>query len=122
VTWTAAEPEFVKRAGFALGATLGVHEKTAEDSRFLALLECAQREADDERNGVKKAISWQMRQIGKRNASLNAAAIGACERILAEKPASKAARWVARDALRELQSEAVRERLAAATRSQGGQP
>jgi 3-methyladenine DNA glycosylase AlkD len=108
IEWTSAEPEFVKRAGFALGATLGVHEKPAEDSRFEALLECAVREADDERNGVKKAISWQMRQIGKRNSALNAAAISAAERILAEKPDSKAARWVARDVLRELRgAEAV---------------
>jgi 3-methyladenine DNA glycosylase AlkD len=109
--WTAAEPEFMKRAGFALGATLAVHEKAAEDARFLELLECAVREATDERNGVKKALNWQMRQIGKRNATLNAAAIEASERILAENPENRAARWVARGALRELRSGAVRERL-----------
>jgi 3-methyladenine DNA glycosylase AlkD len=109
--WTAAEPEFVKRAGFALGATLAVHEKAAEDARFLDLLECAVGEAADERNGVKKALNWQMSQIGKRNATLNAAAVEASERILAENPDSKAARWVAHGVLRELRSDAVRERL-----------
>jgi 3-methyladenine DNA glycosylase AlkD len=109
--WTAAQPEFVKRAGFALGATLAVHEKAADDGRFLTLLECAVREATDERNGVKKALNWQMRQIGKRNSALNAAAIEVCERILAENPGSKTARWVARGALRELRSDEVRERL-----------
>lgn len=109
--WTAAEPEFAKRAAFALGATLAVHEKTADDSRFLPLLECAVRQAADERNGVKKALNWQVRQIGKRNAALNAAAIEASERILADNPDSKAARWIARDALRELRSDAVRARL-----------
>lgn len=109
--WTGAEPEFVKRAGFVMGATLAVHEKTAEDGRFLPLLEDAVREAADERNGVKKAINWQIRQIGKRNLTLNAAAIEVCERILAEYPNSKAARWVARGALRELKSDAVKARL-----------
>ena len=109
--WTAAEPEFVKRAGFALGATLAVHEKTADDARFLALLDCAEREATDARNGVKKALNWQVRGIGKRNAVLNAAAIETCERILAEHPDDKTARWIARDALRELRSDAVRTRL-----------
>jgi 3-methyladenine DNA glycosylase AlkD len=109
--WTAAEPEFVKRAGFALGATLAVHEKVAEDACFLELLECSVQQAADERNGVKKALNWQMRQIGKRNAALNAAAIEASERILADNPGSKAARWVARGVLRELRSDAVRRRL-----------
>jgi 3-methyladenine DNA glycosylase AlkD len=109
--WTAAEPEFVKRAGFALGATLAVHDKQADDARFVELLECAVREATDERNGVKKALNWQLRGIGKRNATLNCAAITAAERILAEHPDSRAARWVARDALRELRSESVRARL-----------
>ncbi len=109
--WTTAEPEFVKRAGFVMGATLAVHEKAADDASFLPLLEHAVREATDERNGVKKAINWQIRQIGKRNAVLNAAAIDACERILAEHPDSAAARWAARGALRELRSETVKERL-----------
>jgi 3-methyladenine DNA glycosylase AlkD len=106
--WTARPEEFVKRAGFALGATLAVHEKSAPDAAFLTLLACAEREATDERNMVKKAVNWQMRQIGKRNATLHAAVIATCECLLAEHADSKAARWIARDALRELKSDAVR--------------
>jgi 3-methyladenine DNA glycosylase AlkD len=109
--WTARPEEFVKRAGFALGATLAVHAKSAPDVDFLALLACAECEATDERNMVKKAVNWQMRQIGKRNATLNAAVIATCEHLLGEHPESKAARWIARDALRELRSDAVRARL-----------
>ena len=109
--WSHAEPEFVKRAAFALGATLAVHEKAAPDECFVALLGDAERECTDERNMVTKAINWQMRSIGKRSAALNAAAIEACERMLATHQGSKAARWVARGALRELRSAAVRARL-----------
>jgi 3-methyladenine DNA glycosylase AlkD len=109
--WTRCEPEFTKRIAFSLGATLGVHEKSVSDERFVPLLECAVREADDARNGVKKAVSWQMRQIGKRNAALNALAIAACDRILAQHPDSRSARWIARDVTRELRSDAVRKRL-----------
>jgi 3-methyladenine DNA glycosylase AlkD len=109
--WTARPEEFVKRAGFALGAALAVHEKTATDAAFLTLLACAARQATDERNMVKKAVNWQMRQIGKRNATLRAAVIATCECLLAEHSDSKAARWIARDALRELRSDAVRTRL-----------
>jgi 3-methyladenine DNA glycosylase AlkD len=109
--WTAAEPEFVKRAGFALGATIGVHEKKADDACFFPLLECAVRECTDDRNGVKKALNWQIRSIGKRNPALNVAAIAAAERMLAVHPEHRTARWIARDALRELKSDAVRTRL-----------
>ena len=109
--WPGRAEEFVKRAGFVLGATLAVHDKQADDAAFLPLLALAEREATDERNMVKKAVNWQIRQIGKRSATLNAAAIEACERILAAHPDSKAARWIARDALRELRSDAVRARL-----------
>lgn len=109
--WAARDEEFVRRAAFALGATLAVHAKTRPDSDFLPLLDLAERAASDERNFVKKAVNWQIRQIGKRSAPLNAAAIETCERILAEQSSSKAARWTARGALRELQSDAVRERL-----------
>lgn len=109
--WPGRPEEFVKRAGFVLGATIAVHDKKTDDSEFLALLALAQREATDERNMVKKAVNWQIRQIGKRSAGLNAAAIESCERILAAHPDSKAARWTCRDALRELRSDAVRARL-----------
>ena len=73
----------MKRAGFVLGATLAVHDKAADDARFLPLLALAERECTDERNFVKKAVNWQIRQIGKRSATLNAEAIASCERILA---------------------------------------
>jgi len=109
--WPLRNAEFVKRAGFVLGATLAVHDKQADDARFLPLLALAEAEATDERNFVSKAVNWQIRQIGKRSAALNVAAIETCERILAAHPGSKAARWVARGALRELRSDAIQERL-----------
>ncbi len=109
VAWSKREEAFVKRAGFALMATLAVHDKKAEDPVFLAYLPMIATAASDERNFVKKAVNWALRQIGKRNRALNAAAI-ACAASLAETE-SKAARWVARDALRELESEKVLARL-----------
>jgi len=109
--WSTRPEEFVKRAGLVLGATLAVHDKNRDDADFLPLLALAEQEAADERNMVKKALNWQIRQIGKRSAMLNAAAIETCERILARHPNSKAARWAARGALRELTSDAVRTRL-----------
>ena len=110
--WPLRAEEFVKRAGFVLGATLAVHDKAADDARFLPLLELAERECTDERNFVKKAVNWQIRQIGKRSKTLNAEAVASCERILEAHADSTAARWVARGALRELRSEAVQARLA----------
>jgi 3-methyladenine DNA glycosylase AlkD len=109
--WPGRAEEFVKRAGFVLGATLAVHDKSADDRRFVALLQLAERECADNRNLVKKAVNWQIRQIGKRSAMLNAEAIATCGRILADQPEDPAARWTARGALRELQSDAVRGRL-----------
>lgn len=109
--WPCRDEEFVKRAGFVLGATLAVHDKAADEARFMPLLTLAERECTDSRNFVKKAVNWQIRQIGKRSATLNAEAIAACERILAHHPESATARWVARGALRELRSEAVQWRF-----------
>jgi 3-methyladenine DNA glycosylase AlkD len=109
--WPARPEEFVKRAGFALGATLAVHAKDAPDSAFAPLLAADEREATDERNMVKKALNWQLRGIGKRNAALNADAIATAERMLADNPHSASARCIARDALRELRGQAVRTRL-----------
>jgi len=111
VAWTSRDAEYVKRAGFVLGATLAVHDKDAGDDRFSELLGLSEREATDARNVVKKAVNWQLRQIGKRSWPLNAEAIGTCERILEAHPTDATARWIARDALRELRSEAVRTRL-----------
>ena len=109
VAWAGRDEPFVKRAGFALMATLAVHDKRAEDAVFLAYLPIVATAASDDRNFVKKAVNWALRQIGKRNRALNAAAV-ACAEGLAERK-STAARWVARDALRELQNEKVRARL-----------
>ena len=107
--WTGREREYVKRAGFVLMATLAVHDKKAPDQRFEEFLPLISKHATDERNFVKKGVNWALRQIGKRNRRLNALAIQAAERI--RRIDSKAARWIAADALRELTSEGVRARL-----------
>lgn len=109
VEWAGREETFVKRAGFVLVCALTVHDKKAPDVRFLEFLPLVEREATDDRNFVKKAVNWALRQIGKRDAALNAEAIETGERLL--KLDSKAARWIANDALRELRSEPVRKRL-----------
>ena len=109
VEWTGREPEYVKRAGFVLMAALAVHDKKATDERFEAFLPLLVRHADDERNFVKKAVNWALRQIGKRSARLNKRAIQTAEDI--RRSGSKAARWIAADALRELTSDKVQARL-----------
>jgi 3-methyladenine DNA glycosylase AlkD len=111
VAWSARPEEFVKRAGFVLMAALAVHDKKAVDGLFRTFLPLIEREAVDERNFVKKAVNWALRQIGKRNRALNRSAIAAAKRI--RKIDSRSARWIAADALRELESDAVRERLGA---------
>lgn len=111
VEWSGRNPEFVKRAGFALMAYLAVHDKQAPDAKFLRLFPILKRHAGDERNFVKKAINWALRQIGKRNRRLNRAAVRTARQIRAID--SRAARWVAADALRELTSPAVQRRLRA---------
>jgi len=108
-SWSVKSAEFQKRAGFALMAYLAVHDKRAADPRFRQLLLIIRREACDDRNFVRKAVNWALRQIGKRNLRLNFAAIREAERI--RKMDSTAARWIAADALRELRSEAVQRRL-----------
>ncbi len=113
--WAARDEEFVKRAGFALIAALAVHDAAADDERFLSYLPLIEREAGDRRNFVRKAVNWALRQIGKRNASLNAAAIACARGILANGP--REARWVASDALRELTSAKVRNRFTPGTRN-----
>ena len=103
--------EFAKRAGFALMACLAVHDKQAGDERFLGLLEIIERAAGDERNFVKKAVNWALRQIGKRNRRLNQAAVRSARRIGGQD--SRSARWIASDALRELTADETRRRLRA---------
>ncbi len=107
--WSALEPEYVKRAGFVMMARIAVKDKKAPDENVEPFLAVIEREADDPRDMVKKGSNWALRQIGKRNVYLNARAIETANRILVRD--SKAAGWVARDALKELQSTAVQNRL-----------
>jgi len=102
--YAAREAGFERRAGFALLATLAVHDKAAGDDAFRARLPLIEGAAPDPRNEVRKGVNWALRQIGKRNAALHADAIACAERILAAGPRS--ARWVASDALRELRARA----------------
>lgn len=107
--WSKRPEEFVKRAGFALMARLAWQNKTMRDEEFEVMYPAIKQEATDNRNFVKKAVNWALRQIGKRNATLNASAIELAKEIA--EIDSKSARWIASDALRELKSKAVRERL-----------
>ena len=109
VAWTRRKEEFEKRAGFALAAYLAYRDKSAADGKFASFLKIIESQADDERNFVRKAVNWALRNIGKRNLKLNHAAIAAGERLRQRE--SRAARWIAADALRELRSEAVQARL-----------
>ena len=111
IEWTARDEEYVKRAGFVLMATLAVHDKKAPDDRFEDFLPYLVEHATDERNFVKKGVNWALRQIGKRNRRLNKLAIRTGRQI--QKLDSRAARWIASDALRELNSEKVKARLKA---------
>jgi 3-methyladenine DNA glycosylase AlkD len=107
--WSTRRGEFVRRAAFALLATLAVHDRQADDQRFVAALSLIEAAANDERNYVKKAVNWSLRNIGKRNPVLNAAAIAAAGRI--QQQGTRSARWIAADAMRELTGEAVQARL-----------
>jgi 3-methyladenine DNA glycosylase AlkD len=107
--WSKRDEEFVKRAGFALAACLAWHNKEAADQGFIRLLPVIREGATDERNYVKKAVSWALRNIGKRNAHLNKIALQAAEEI--SKIDSRAARWIARDAIRDLTSETTQKRF-----------
>jgi 3-methyladenine DNA glycosylase AlkD len=107
--WSNRNREFEKRAAFSLAAYLSYKDKGAEDARFEGFLFVIEREAHDERNFVRKAVNWALRNIGKRNLYLNKAAIRSAGRIRQQD--SRAARWIAADALRELKSQAVQARL-----------
>jgi len=109
VDWAEREEEFVKRTAFSLIACLALHDKKAADEKFLELLPIIIREAVDERNFVKKAVNWALRNIGKRNLNLNRAAVNTAREI--QRLDSKAARWIAADAIRELDSDAIQSRL-----------
>jgi 3-methyladenine DNA glycosylase AlkD len=107
--WSRRDAEFEKRAAFSLLAYLSYKDKSAPNEDFLRHLLTIEREAYDERNFVRKAVNWALRNVGKRNLALNRAAIECAERI--RRQDSRSARWIAGDALRELKSEAVQRRL-----------
>ena len=111
VKWIKQKPEFVRRAGFTMIATLAVHDKKSDDAVFLNYLLAVKKYSTDDRNYVKKAVNWALRQIGKRNIKLNAAALKAAKEI--QKFNSSASRWIAADAIRELQNAKVQKRLKA---------
>lgn len=109
VQWTKSNEEFIKRAGFVMMACLSVHDKQANDNKFIKFLPIIKKASTDDRNFVKKAVNWALRQIGKRNSTLNKEAIKTAKEIL--KLDFRSARWIAKDALRELKSEGVKKRL-----------
>jgi 3-methyladenine DNA glycosylase AlkD len=109
IEWTKREKEFVKRAGFVLMATLAVHDKKAKNKDFERFFPLIEKHSSDERNFVRKAINWALRQIGKRNLSLNKKAIKLAEEI--KKIDSKSSRWIASDALRELRSKQIQNKF-----------
>jgi 3-methyladenine DNA glycosylase AlkD len=108
--WSTRDEEFVKRAAFAMIATLAVHDHESPDRVFKGFLSIVRGQATDERDYVKKAVSWALRQIGKRSLALNHAAVQTAREI--GRIDSKSARWIAADAIKELTSEKLEERLA----------
>ena len=107
--WSSRNEEFVKRAAFALMAALAVHDKNSTNAQFQSFLPIIERESTDERNFVRKATNWALRQIGKRNMQLNRLALKTARQI--QKKNSKSARWIASDAIRELTSASVQKKL-----------
>ena len=109
MSWSRRRGEFQKRAAYALLASLALHDKEAPDARFLPTLKLIERDATDERNFVKKGISWALRLIGRRNQALNAASVDLSRRLADS--SDPTARWVGRGALKELTSEGVLKKL-----------
>jgi 3-methyladenine DNA glycosylase AlkD len=109
--WAAREEEFVKRAAFTMIAEIAAHDKAAADASFEPFFTLIKAGASDDRNYVKKAVSWALRNIGKRNLALNRRAVAIAKGLMSEP--SRAARWVASDVLRELTGAAVQARLRA---------
>jgi len=107
--WSEREEEFVKRTAFSLIAVIAWHDKTLIDKKLIELFPLIKRESTDERNFVKKAVNWALRHIGKKNQNLNKSAIKLAKEI--KQIDSKSARWIANNAIRELESEKVQLRL-----------
>lgn len=107
--WSGRDEEFVKRGAFSLIAGLSVHDKKSEDSKFESFFPIIKKESTDDRNYVKKAVNWALRNIGKRNFYLNKKAIETAKEI--KKINSKSAKWIANDAIRELTGEKIQKRI-----------
>jgi len=107
--WEKRKEEFARRTAFSLMAALAVHNKELEDKEFIKFFPLIKRASTDERNFVRKAVNWALRQIGKRNKKLNKEAIRLAKEI--QRINSKSARWIANDAIRELIGENVQKRL-----------
>jgi 3-methyladenine DNA glycosylase AlkD len=106
--WSKKEEEFVKRAAFSLIACIAVYDKEKPDNEFIKFFSVIKKASTDERNYVKKAVSWALRNIGKRNKNLNKEVIKFAKKL--EKTDSKSAKWIAKDTLRDIQNEKVRKR------------
>lgn len=109
LAWSRSDELFTKRAGYALMAGLALKTNRLGDDAYEPFLDRIKAAATDDRNLIKKAVNWALRQIGKRNAALNLRAVTVAEELLAQ--GNSTARWIANDALKELQSEAVQKRL-----------
>ncbi len=107
--WSKREEEFVKRAAFALIAWMAVHLKKQPDNSFLPYFPIIEREANDGRNFVKKAVNWGLRQIGKRSAELHTPALNLAEKLAASE--NSVERWIGTDAVKELNSDKIKARL-----------
>jgi 3-methyladenine DNA glycosylase AlkD len=112
--WSKRKDEFVKRAAFALLASLALHDRDAKDAIFLKGLKTIRAGANDERNFVKKGVSWALRSIGHRNSALHAAAIAEAEHLAESRDSTE--RWVGKDALRDLMRPIVIKKVAARDR------
>lgn len=112
--WAEKKPEFIKRAAFSLIANITVHDKKIDDAKLATFLPLIEKHSDDDRNFVKKAVNWALRQIGKQSLALNKLAVESAERI--KERGTRSARWIAADALRELRHEKTIESLRRKTR------
>jgi 3-methyladenine DNA glycosylase AlkD len=108
--WSTREEEFVRRAAYALLACLAWHDKTAPDQAFIDLLPVIRAGAGDGRNFVKKAVSWALRNIGKRNQNLHTAALALAHQL--GQSHERTSRWIANDVIRDLNTDATKRRLA----------
>jgi len=111
--WAKSDQEFIRRTAFSLMAVLAAKDEEMKDSEFLKFFLLIKKYSTDERNFVKKAVNWALRQIGKRNKSLNKAAIKLAKEIaiIGKKKNSKSAKWIAGNALAEIESSKYQSKL-----------